>query len=220
LVGKHIHLRSSWAGRYVLEWGECKDPASSAHVATAVRTRYKLPSKIFNSYKSATEHTKINRRLPPQAAFVGVVLLACVLAFFYARYRMDRLDDPPVKAPSAKAPGAETELAKASPPEPRAGVVHQALPARLVSSVYVRVGSSVIHDYHYADDGEGGKRVRIEGHQCAGAGTDAQCHLNGHLVSYGAGGVPQVKGEVPAAAGGAPVGPGILGQHGPSVARR
>lgn len=191
LVGRHIHLRSNWSGRYKLEWAECKNPNSSADVSVAIRTRYKLPKEVFGLYKSASEHTKVVRRLPPQVYVFTAIVVILVGGGIYIRARMQSM--------SAPAP-----VSKASQPEPRSSgeatsppaAVGRALPVRppvpsghLVSSVYVRIGDSVVQNHHYVEY-EGGARVRVPGEQCAGVGLDAQCHVGGELVTY-AGGLPR-----------------------------
>lgn len=64
LCGRHIHLRSTWAGRELLEWSGAKDPNSSSDRATATTRKWKLPKRVFGLYQSASIHTKVKRRLP------------------------------------------------------------------------------------------------------------------------------------------------------------
>lgn len=73
LISRHIHLKSNWAGRYQFEWPECKDNVQST--SDAVKSSYKLDSKVFALYHSASMHTKQRRKLP---AAVYVVIL-CVI---------------------------------------------------------------------------------------------------------------------------------------------
>ena len=77
LVGKHIHLRSGWQGRDLLEWSEAVDPSSITVRDMAVKRKYTLPKHVFGLYKSAEVHTKHSRRLPKSVfvVVIGVVLL-------------------------------------------------------------------------------------------------------------------------------------------------
>lgn len=82
LAGKHIHLRALWAGRRLYEWSECKDPESKAERDSAITRPYRLPSRVFGLYKSASLHVKQSRRLPWQLwAVFGAVALAGYLGW-------------------------------------------------------------------------------------------------------------------------------------------
>lgn len=59
LVTRHVHVHSTYLGRYLLEWVGIGDPDSSTSRELAVRTRYKLPRRAFSLYKSAEVHTKV-----------------------------------------------------------------------------------------------------------------------------------------------------------------
>lgn len=59
LVTRHVHVHSTYLGRYLLEWVGIGDPDSSTSRELAVRTRYKLPRRAFQLYKSAEVHTKV-----------------------------------------------------------------------------------------------------------------------------------------------------------------
>lgn len=74
LVRRHIHLRSTWAGRQLLEWEEAVSPNDRGTRALAVRRRFKLPKKVFGLYKSATVHIKQSRRYPWQLALLVVAI--------------------------------------------------------------------------------------------------------------------------------------------------
>ena len=75
LTGKHLHVRSHWAGGELLEWSEAAAPSSAADRAKAIRVRYKPPRKVFSLYKSASMHVKRSRRIP-LALYVFVVVVA------------------------------------------------------------------------------------------------------------------------------------------------
>lgn len=64
LVGRHVHLRSHWAGRELIEWPEATDPSSRSERGAGVRQRYTLPKSAFKLYKSASMHVKPKRRIP------------------------------------------------------------------------------------------------------------------------------------------------------------
>lgn len=82
LVSKHIHLRSTWAGRQLLEWSEVSNPENRADRSIAVTRKYSLPKNIFDLYKSATVHVKQTRRIP----ITLYVFLICVLAIVFFIY--------------------------------------------------------------------------------------------------------------------------------------
>lgn len=74
LIGRHIHLVGNWAGRYAYEWSECNTSPDSGR-GRAIKTRYTLPKKAFQHYKSAEIHTKLNRKLPPVIWGLGVAVV-------------------------------------------------------------------------------------------------------------------------------------------------
>lgn len=75
LIGRHVHFRVTWAGRYMHEWAETADVESSVARSNSATTRYKLPKQAFNHYKSAVLHTKSRAKIP----MVAYVFLAAVL---------------------------------------------------------------------------------------------------------------------------------------------
>lgn len=83
LVGRHIHLRGTWAGRKLLEWSECVDPSSRSERTAAVQRSWKLPKGVFDLYKSASLHTVQKRRLPSQVWIVGLLLAFLVSGGWY-----------------------------------------------------------------------------------------------------------------------------------------
>ncbi|MDD2770216.1 MAG: zonular occludens toxin domain-containing protein [Methylococcus sp.] len=80
LVGRHIHITSSWKGRRIYEWPECAD--STANTAKAAERPYRLPKKVFEQYRSATVHTP-QKHAPPFLVYVfgGVVVLLVLLVW-------------------------------------------------------------------------------------------------------------------------------------------
>lgn len=77
LISRHIHLRSTWAGRFQYEWPECKTQVQST--SDAIKSSYKLNTKIFDLYHSASLHTKQKHKLPPAVYVFGLCLVVMVL---------------------------------------------------------------------------------------------------------------------------------------------
>ena len=100
LVGRHVHLVSSWKGRSMYEWPEVADNPQST--SGAIKSAYALPKHVFPLYKSATVHMKPIRKLPPQVILLGVcvLLVVAVVTRFYLRYAPT---SPPAVADSAPA---------------------------------------------------------------------------------------------------------------------
>lgn len=124
LVGRHVHIRDTgWLGRWMYEWPECSE--NLAWKTCSVKRRYKLPSKAFGLYKSASQHTnpaKIKSMMP--LITVGLVALSLVLVWLVYRV-INRNTEPADQAkPQAEvgvnAPGQQTQRLQAkddhSPP--------------------------------------------------------------------------------------------------------
>lgn len=107
LVGRHIHIVSSWKGRRIYEWPECSDNLSTG---SASERPYRLPQKVFDQYRSATVHTK-QKHAPPFLlyVFVGILLLLAFLAWQGYRRIVAKTQAPepvtpaPVKSPLPQA---------------------------------------------------------------------------------------------------------------------
>lgn len=80
LVSRHVHLTANWARRKAHEWNECKDNVQAT--SDAITSTYTIPKKIFKLYKSASLHTKVDRKIPP-AVYVFII---GVLLFLYLGY--------------------------------------------------------------------------------------------------------------------------------------
>ncbi|NMG66809.1 zonular occludens toxin [Azoarcus indigens] len=80
LVGKHIHLRATWAGRRLYEWPEVTNPDSPTNRGMAAAVRYTLPKNVFGVYRSASMHVKQSRRIP---IAVWVFLAAIGIALYF-----------------------------------------------------------------------------------------------------------------------------------------
>lgn len=77
LIGRHIHLRTNWAGRQQFEWAECQESVKS--VSGAIKSNYTLDKKNFALYKSAELHTKQKKKMPP--ALYVLASMLCVMGF-------------------------------------------------------------------------------------------------------------------------------------------
>lgn len=88
LIGRHIHLVSTWKGRNEYEFPECRQNVTSR--SDAVIRPYSLPKKIFKLYKSASLHTVSKHRKPMSFYFLIAVVLIAVALGFYANYRFDK----------------------------------------------------------------------------------------------------------------------------------
>jgi len=82
LTGKHIHLRPTWAGRFQYEFPECND--NTKNTSSGVKSSYKLNSKVFSLYKSASLHTKQSKKVPS----VVYVLVAVFFVFVLLAYKL------------------------------------------------------------------------------------------------------------------------------------
>ena len=92
LVSKHVHIESSWSGRKLHEWSSCK--ADPTRTTDAVTRLYKLPSSVFEKYKSAEVHTKIKRKLPISAYALLVILAILAFAGFEINTRVNEVTLP------------------------------------------------------------------------------------------------------------------------------
>jgi zona occludens toxin len=211
LVGRHIHLRSNWSGRHLLEWAECRNPLSRSDCAVAITRPYSLPKSVFTLYTSATEHTGQPRRKPTQLLVVGIAVVLLVCGGFYVRHRIavlterkpaeemvhgsgDRGADATADAPRSPGPGSHVPVT--SERKQDAG--------RLVASTFVRVGSEVIQrDFHHID--ADGRVRRVEGGMCVGEGNRAFCRVGGSMVGFA--GARSVGGDSPPS--GRPVSGGV-----------
>lgn len=91
LVGRHVHLVAKWNGRSQYEWPECKQDVQSR--GDAVQRPYKLPSRVYNLYKSAELHTKQDKRKPLSFyASIGAVALGFLLTIYLVNRVTTRFD--------------------------------------------------------------------------------------------------------------------------------
>lgn len=81
LISRHIHLVVTWAGRFQYEWPECNSSPDSKRGA-AIKRPYKLPAAVFDSYRSASVHTKVTKRVPLAVyALAGVAVVALAIGW-------------------------------------------------------------------------------------------------------------------------------------------
>jgi zona occludens toxin len=84
MAGRHVHIRDTgWLGRYSYEWPEFSE--TLAWKTCHLKRRFKVPKRTFNVYKSANEHTKVERgrSMMPliTAALVSVAVLLCFMVY-------------------------------------------------------------------------------------------------------------------------------------------
>lgn len=84
LVSRHIHLTSSWARRIQFEFPQCKTDLG-ATVGEGIKSNYVLPKDVFSLYKSASLHTKLERKKPFVIYLIPVVIFS-IAGLFYFEY--------------------------------------------------------------------------------------------------------------------------------------
>jgi zona occludens toxin len=82
LVSRHIHLSSTWARRLQFEFPQCKTDLSFT-TGEGVKSNYTLPKEVFSLYKSASLHTKLERKKPFALYGIGIVLVLIAALVFY-----------------------------------------------------------------------------------------------------------------------------------------
>ena len=82
LVSRHIHLSSTWARRLQFEFPQCKTDLDST-TGEGVKSNYTLPKDVFKLYKSASLHTKLERKTPIALYGIAVVLVLISVLVFY-----------------------------------------------------------------------------------------------------------------------------------------
>ncbi|SFJ05074.1 zonular occludens toxin domain-containing protein [Nitrosomonas sp. Nm34] len=83
LVEKHLHITPTWKGRRIYEWSEyCSTPRLKTSKENAVESVYKLPTKAFDLYESASIHTKQSKKIPLKFwASIVAIILAPLMAY-------------------------------------------------------------------------------------------------------------------------------------------
>jgi zona occludens toxin len=135
LVGRHIHLRDTgWLGRWRYEWPECSE--NLAWKTCSLKKRFKLPRRSFPLYKSATEHTKVQRgrSLVPYVAG-GALLVFAWLAWMVVGIVTGAGDEP--AAPAVASPA----VVAASPTANRGGQADDVTAASLHRAFTPRIAN-------------------------------------------------------------------------------
>lgn len=84
VVDKHIHIVPTWSGRKMYEWPEyCANPKHKTNQQNAVKTNYTIPKQSFDLYYSATQHTKVERRIPAML-WISIAVLFAIPILAYA----------------------------------------------------------------------------------------------------------------------------------------
>lgn len=106
LVGRHLHIRDTgWMGRWLYEWPECD--VNNSWKRCENKRRYKLPTRVFDKYTSASMHIKPVRNRP----LLLYILAGAVLAFLYlawSLYGSFKADQQPAPAAEPTLPGTAT----------------------------------------------------------------------------------------------------------------
>lgn len=111
LIADHYHVVRRFGTQFVdvFQWGELnEDVKSQARRENAQRTTRRLPSAVFEKYKSATLHT-IKRRIPWKVWAIPLVLVAGVGALLFAVQHLR------AKSMADRLSGKETSAAQAAP---------------------------------------------------------------------------------------------------------
>lgn len=98
LIGKHIHIAVTPFGRFRYEWTKCADTESRSDREIAARSRYHLPKRAFDLYKSSEKHTKIKTRIPRYVYVFALCVLAIAGLSYYIYGRIFRYEENPVAA--------------------------------------------------------------------------------------------------------------------------
>jgi len=117
LVTRHIHIHCTFLGRYRLEWVGLGDPGDKASRELASRTKYRLPVKAFDLYKSAELHTKVVVKRPWYYYALPFVVLATVGLgwYLYGAFKARTEGATVAQAVAASDPSALKSGAKVSP---------------------------------------------------------------------------------------------------------
>lgn len=131
LVGKHIHIAVTPFGRYRYEWTKCADPENRAERDIAARSRYILPKRAFDLYKSAELHTKVKTKIPMYAWVFIIAVLACLAMSYYIYGRIMHRD-----ASSTTADKLDGKQGPAKPPGPMSSAEYYVTLSPRVAGLY------------------------------------------------------------------------------------
>lgn len=190
LVGRHIHLYSTWKGRTLVEWSGCKNPTAKTDIGEGARRSFKLPSDVFELYDSAEIHTKIKRRAPKELYVSIGALLGLVLGGFYLAGRFNEITGGEQQAGAGDGDrgtrASVTATAKREPAPVRR--VEQAVeklepePEKwfIRDRQYVAVGDRILRN-SYVLVSESGVVKRVDGRGCRLLGYSGVC--NDHEIA-------------------------------------
>lgn len=121
LIGRHVHLRDIGVlGRWWYEWPECSTNPNSSWKNAPFKKRYKLDSKTFDQYKSASIHVKPIRSFPKMLI---VAILAVVATAGLAIYSFSNVK----KTVSGPVPSATVSPSSSSPSSSSSGFPSRAV---------------------------------------------------------------------------------------------
>lgn len=124
LVGRHVHLRDIGVlGRWWYEWPEAVDPGTWK--TAPVKKRYRLNKDSFALYKSASEHIKPIRSVPPVLIVLGLAVVGVGVGGWMTYSSVSSRFQPAALPEAATAPGSRLSgaLTPSAPPASVNGAV-------------------------------------------------------------------------------------------------
>jgi len=138
LVTRHIHNMVYFGGRKSYEWPECQDNPKSGRT-DAIKSHYMLDKEVYGLYRSATQHTKQDRRLPKVVYILPVLLLLMIPGIMRLKAAMQG-DIGPANAGEA-VEAVATDAAATAAPASEAEPVNPLQPRE-----YYRLESAPVYD--------------------------------------------------------------------------
>lgn len=114
LVSRHIHLTSSFARRIQYEYPTCKTDLTGT-VGEGIKSTYKLPTHVFDLYKSSSLHTTVTRK-KPFFYFLFPVVLLVFFGFAYTSYNKFKSKPKPKSDPISAPTPTPTPTPLQNPP--------------------------------------------------------------------------------------------------------
>ncbi|SFM30409.1 zonular occludens toxin domain-containing protein [Nitrosomonas communis] len=135
LVEKHLHITPTWSGRKIYEWPEyCSTPRLKTSKENAVKRPYRVPTKSFELYESASIHTKPSKTIPFKLWTSIAAIVAAPLLVYYSYDRiMSRLE--PQETQLAAKDNKEIETPKPTSPINQNIPVMPAIPLRVTNAI-------------------------------------------------------------------------------------
>ena len=129
LVGRHVHLREMGVlGRWWYEWPEAADPGTWK--SAPVKKRYRLNKQSFALYKSASEHIKPIRSIPPALILLGLAVVGLGVGGWMTYSAISTKFEPPPSTSDRPAAPSSSRLS---------GVITQASPAAPINGATIAV---------------------------------------------------------------------------------